>query len=136
MDDGRRVVAPTLAVKARLQWNWNERRRRVHSSVIIVVLRSAHVAVRRHGCCESSSFNVQCKFFFIHRDPARNLNPVGRCVALGRTVEERPGRIGHRVQSVQRYQTDQVIRPRAVLLQFRVVETLTSLGWLVYYYSH
>jgi hypothetical protein len=46
---------------------------------------------------------------------------IGRCASLGGPVEKRSGRIGHRVQPVQWCQTDQVVRARALLLQFSVV---------------
>ena len=48
---------------------------------------------------------------------------AGYCAAVGGPVEKRPGRLGRRVQSIQRHQTDQIVRPRAVLLQFGIVET-------------
>lgn len=54
MDDGRRVVAPPVAVKARLEWNGRRH---------VPYFRGVHTAERRHHwCCESSGLDVQRGF--------------------------------------------------------------------------
>lgn len=127
MDDGSRVVAPTATVKTSLGRNG---RRHAHN------IRGAHIAVRRHRRRKSSGLNIQCRF--LYDDPVRGLSLslssiAGHCATLGGPIEERFGWLGRRVQSVQWRQTDQIVRPRAVLFQFRVVE-MSQMG-LIYYCS-
>jgi hypothetical protein len=57
VDDGRRVVAPAVAVEARLGWHvgWPTHR------LVAVTVRVTYIAVRRHGRRQSSSFHVQCE---------------------------------------------------------------------------
>jgi hypothetical protein len=125
MDDGSRVVAPTVTVKARLGWNGRRHARN---------LRGAHIAVRRHWRRKSSGLNIQRRS--LYHDLARGLSLqfssiAGHCATLGGSVEERIGWLGRRVQSVQWRQTDQIVRPRAVLFQFRVVE-MSQMGPIYY----
>ena len=50
---------------------------------------------------------------------------------MGGPIEKRSGRTGHRVQPLQRCQTDQIVRSRAILLQFRVVERHCRVAWFI-----